>query len=115
MFATSRFAECNDSVKGYVSVDELVEIIYKVKNYKDDKNGGVLNERSRIDEKRNMLEDVVSKGKVSEVDKAFIDMTHRNTELLEENQKLKEKVRAVNKGLRKVQERSIKYKNRCFK
>ena len=41
---------------------------------------------------RNMLEDVVSKGKVSEIDKAFIDMTHRNTELLEENQKLKERI-----------------------
>lgn len=30
------------------------------------------------------------------------------------NQQLKEEVEAVNKGLRKVQERSIKYKNRCF-
>ena len=41
---------------------------------------------------RNMLEDLVSKGEVSEIDKAFIDMTHRNTELLEENQKLKERI-----------------------
>ena len=41
---------------------------------------------------RNMLEDVVSKGEVSEIDKAFIDMTHRNTELLEENKKLKERI-----------------------
>ena len=41
---------------------------------------------------RNMLEDVVSKGEVSEIDKAFIDMTHRNTELLEQNQKLKERI-----------------------
>ena len=41
---------------------------------------------------RNMLEDVVSKGEVSEIDRAFIDMTHRNTELLEENQKLKERI-----------------------
>ena len=51
---------------------------------------------------RNMLEDVVFKGEVSEIDKAFIDMTHRNTELLEENQKLKEKIdyleRSNNKG-----------------
>lgn len=30
------------------------------------------------------------------------------------NQQLKEEVEAVNKGLRKVRERSIKYKNRCF-
>ena len=41
---------------------------------------------------RNMLEDVVSKGEVSEIDKAFIDMTHRNTELLEENQELKKQL-----------------------
>lgn len=41
---------------------------------------------------RNMLEDVVSNGEVSEIDKAFIDMTHRNTELLEENQKLKVRI-----------------------
>ena len=51
---------------------------------------------------RNMLEDVVSKGEISEIDKAFIDMTHRNTELLEENQKLKERIdyleRSNNKG-----------------
>jgi chromosome segregation ATPase len=31
------------------------------------------------------------------------------------NQQLKEEVEAVNKGLRKVKERSINYKNRCFK
>lgn len=51
---------------------------------------------------RNMLEDVVSNGEVSEIDKAFIDMTHRNTELLEENQKLKERIdyleRSNNRG-----------------
>ena len=51
---------------------------------------------------RNMLEDVVSKGEVSEIDKAFIDMTHRNTELLAENQKLKERIdyleRSNNRG-----------------
>lgn len=39
---------------------------------------------------RNMLEDLVSNGEVSKEDKEFIDMTHRNTELLEENQKYKE-------------------------
>lgn len=50
----------------------------------------------------------------SEISYFIDDMTHRNTKLLKENQKLKEKVRAVNKGLRKVQARSIKYKNRCF-
>lgn len=41
---------------------------------------------------RNMLEDIVQNGGVSKEDKEFIDMTHRNTELLEENQKLKHKI-----------------------
>ena len=49
-----------------------------------------------------MLEDVVSNGEVSKEDKEFIDMTQRNTELLEENQKLKERVeyleRSNNRG-----------------
>lgn len=39
-----------------------------------------------------MLQDVVDNGEVSKEDKEFIDCTHRNTELLEENQKLKERI-----------------------
>ena len=39
---------------------------------------------------RNMLQDVVDKMEVSKEDKMFIDMTRRNTELLEENRKYKE-------------------------
>lgn len=39
-----------------------------------------------------MLEDLVDNNEVSEEDKRFIDMTHRNTELLEENQKLRIKL-----------------------
>ena len=41
---------------------------------------------------RNMLQDVVSKMEVSKEDKMFIDMTRRNTELLEENKELKEQL-----------------------
>lgn len=41
---------------------------------------------------RNMLEDIVQNGEVSKEDKEFIDMTHRNTELLEENQELKDRI-----------------------
>lgn len=41
---------------------------------------------------RNMLQDVVDKMEVSKEDKRFIDMTHRNTELLEENRKLEEQL-----------------------
>ena len=37
-----------------------------------------------------MLEHIVANGEVSEEDKKFIDMAHRNTQLLEENQKMKE-------------------------
>ena len=36
-----------------------------------------------------MLQHVVDYNEVSKEDKEFIDMTHRNTELLEENQQLK--------------------------
>lgn len=41
---------------------------------------------------RAMLQHVVDNAKVSEEDKKFIDMTHRNTELLEENQVLKKQL-----------------------
>ena len=50
---------------------------------------------------RNMLEDVVSNGEVSKEDKEFIDCTHRNTELLEENQKYKE---VINKAIEFINE-----------
>lgn len=35
---TRNFIECNDDVKGYVSADELADIIYTVKNFKGDDN-----------------------------------------------------------------------------
>lgn len=38
---------------------------------------------------RDMLEEIVEHGEVSKEDKEFIDMTHRNTELIEENERLK--------------------------
>lgn len=41
---------------------------------------------------RDMLWDVVDNGEVSKEDKEFIDCTHRNTELLEENEKLKKQL-----------------------
>ena len=41
---------------------------------------------------RNMLENIVQNMEVSKEDKEFIDMTHRNTELLEENQALKDRI-----------------------
>ena len=44
---------------------------------------------------RDMLQDIVDNGEVSKEDKEFIDMTHRNTELLEENQQLKRELNAL--------------------
>ena len=35
IFCTDRFIETDDSVKGYIKADELADIIYKVKNYKE--------------------------------------------------------------------------------
>ncbi len=32
VFVTSSFIDCNDNVEGYVTADELADIIYKVKN-----------------------------------------------------------------------------------
>lgn len=61
---------------------------------------------------RNMLQDVVDKMEVSKEDKEFIDCTHRNTELLEENQNLKELNKALSKGLKKVVAKRKKWKSR---
>lgn len=44
---------------------------------------------------RDMLQNIVDNGEVSKEDKEFIDMTHRNTELLEENQQLKRELNAL--------------------
>lgn len=48
---------------------------------------------------RDMLQDVVDNGEVSKEDKEFIDCTHRNTELLEENEKLKKQQKEFIKHL----------------
>lgn len=46
---------------------------------------------------RDMLQNIVDNVEVSKEDKEFIDMTHRNTELLEENKKYKEVIdKAIN-------------------
>lgn len=49
---------------------------------------------------RDMLQHVVDHNEVSKEDKEFIDMTHRNTELLEENQKLKNNWKSLKKWLK---------------
>lgn len=50
---------------------------------------------------RNLLEDIVQNGEVSKEDKEFIDMTHRNTELLEENTKLKSVIKEIREYINK--------------
>ena len=56
---------------------------------------------------RNMLEDIVQNSEVSKEDKEFIDMTHRNTELLEENQKYKE---VIDKAIEYIETKRIREK-----
>lgn len=38
IFCTNTFIETDDSVKGWVTADELADVIYKVKNFKGDSN-----------------------------------------------------------------------------
>ena len=45
---------------------------------------------------RDMLQHIVDNNEVSKEDKEFIDMTHRNTELLEENEQLKKELEQSN-------------------
>ena len=84
---------------------------------------------------RNMLQDVVDKMEVSKEDKMFIDMTRRNTELLEENRELNRELDAtkelvaehikkeidlkeinkdISKGLQKVSIKRNKWKKRYY-
>ena len=53
---------------------------------------------------RDMLEDIAINGEVSKEDKEFIDCTHRNTELLEINKQLKEK---IDKATKYINDRMI--------
>lgn len=60
------------------------------------RNGEYLNQ---LKFERDMLQDIVDKGEVSKEDKEFIDMTHRNTELLEENEQLKDTINKAKEEL----------------
>lgn len=80
--------------------DVFIELFEEMSNWKEEaqilqkqlkylRSGEYINQ---LKFERDMLEDVVNNGEVSKTDKEFIDMTHRNTELLEENKKLKEQL-----------------------
>ena len=64
---------------------------------------------------RDMLQDLVDNGEVSKEDKEFIDMIHRNTELLEENQKLKDRDVIIAAELTKLQDENIRLKKESQK
>ena len=53
---------------------------------------------------RDLLRYLVDHGEVSKEDKKFIDMTHRNTQLLEENQKYKEVIDKIRKIIYEIDE-----------
>lgn len=80
--------------------DVFIELFEEMSNWKEEakelkeeldylRSGEYLNQ---LRFERDMLQHVVDNSKVSKVDKEFIDMTHRNTELLEENQVLKKQL-----------------------
>lgn len=56
---------------------------------------------------RNLLEDIVATAKVSKEDKEFIDMTHRNTELLEETQAFKQTINELSNKISKLVEEKV--------
>lgn len=73
---------------GEQQYNDLVEEKEKLQEQLDYLRSGEYYNQLRFE--RDMLQDIVDKGEVSKEDKEFIDMTHRNTELLKENQQLKE-------------------------
>jgi len=60
---------------------------------------------------RNMLENIVKYMEVSKEDKEFIDMTHRNTELLEENTQLKKEKDDFIKAIIELAEEKVDLKS----
>lgn len=68
----------------YVSYVDLVNEIYELKEQLDYLRTGEYYNQLRFE--RDMLQDVVDNGEVSKEDREFIDCTHRNTELLEQQQ-----------------------------
>lgn len=89
---TERLHKENQELKKQLEVgkeqyNDLVEEKENLQEQLDYLRGGEYLNQLRFE--RNMLQHVVDNNEVSKEDKEFIDMTHRNTELLEENQELK--------------------------
>lgn len=81
----SKFVTLNEL---YHTLEELQTQNIKLKKQLDYLRSGEYYNQLRFENK--MLQDIVDNDELSKEDKEFIDMTHRNTELLEENQKYKE-------------------------
>ncbi len=74
-----------ETIQGYVEmIEKENEELKEQLDYL--RSGEYLNQ---LKFERDMLQDLVNNGEVFDEDKKFIDMTHRNTELLEENEELK--------------------------
>lgn len=71
-------------------IDLLIKENQKLKKQLEYLRSGEYYNQLRFE--RDMLQNVVDKKEISKEDKEFIDMTQRNTELLEENQKLKKQL-----------------------
>ncbi len=93
--------QLDDPWKGYSELQEENEnLLSRIRDLK--KQLGYLRSGEYYNQlkfERDMLQDVVDHGEVSKEDKEFIDMTHRNTELLEENQKLKSELELYENGV----------------
>ena len=85
------YAMCYYMIKGLEKENEMLKeenkVIKKQLNYL--RSGEYYNQ---LKFERNMLQDIVDNGVVSQEDREYIDCTRRNTELLEENNQLKEEL-----------------------
>ena len=85
------YAMCYYMIKGLEKENEMLKeenkVIKKQLNYL--RSGEYYNQ---LKFERNMLQYIVDNGVVSQEDREYIDCTRRNTELLEENNQLKEEL-----------------------
>ena len=104
---TERLHKENQELKEHLEVgkeqyNDLVEERENLQEQLDYLRGGEYLNQLRFE--RDMLQHVVDNSKVSKVDKEFIDMTHRNTKLLEEKQKYKEVIDKLSKTIYEIDE-----------
>ena len=90
------YAMCYYMIKGLEKENEAIK---KQLNYL--RSGEYYNQ---LKFERNMLQDIVDNGVVSQEDKMYIDCTRRNTELLEENNQLKSKLQQKEEIINKAKD-----------